>query len=134
MLTQRSQVCKCLLKSKMEVYILYKRGWSDQRTRSRNRRGGAIFKISCVISLILLAIHVGSKWCQHLMWMVCLHMCIEIWLWIKSHKHLRKVYFFISLISFKLCKRECTASWGKTINMLINRMLIYKYCINDWKR
>jgi len=29
MLTQRSQVRKCLFKSKMEVYILYKRGWSD---------------------------------------------------------------------------------------------------------
>jgi len=38
---QLSQVHKYLLKSKMEVYILYKRVWSDQRTGSRNRRGGA---------------------------------------------------------------------------------------------
>jgi hypothetical protein len=39
MLTQWGQVRKCLLKSKMEVYILYKRVWSGQRTGSRNRRG-----------------------------------------------------------------------------------------------
>jgi hypothetical protein len=72
MLTQRSQARKCLLKSKTEVYILYKRVWSDQRTGSRNRGGRAlqvkrlqnifhrkarvikdqwIFKISCVISV-----------------------------------------------------------------------------------
>jgi hypothetical protein len=41
MLTWQSQVSKCLLKSKTEVYILYKRVWSDQRTGSRNERGGA---------------------------------------------------------------------------------------------
>jgi len=41
MLTRRSQVRKCLLNSKMEFYILYKRVWSNQRTRSRNERGGA---------------------------------------------------------------------------------------------
>jgi hypothetical protein len=41
MLTQQSLVCKCLLKSKMEVYILYKRVWSNQETRSRNEGGGA---------------------------------------------------------------------------------------------
>ena len=41
MLTQRSQVRKCLLKSKTEVYILYKRVWSDQETGSRNEGGGA---------------------------------------------------------------------------------------------
>ncbi len=41
MLTQQSQVCKCLLNSKTEVYILYKRVWSDQETRWRNERGGA---------------------------------------------------------------------------------------------
>jgi hypothetical protein len=38
-LTQQSQVCKCLLKSKMEVYIQYRKGRSDQRTGSRNRKG-----------------------------------------------------------------------------------------------
>jgi len=42
MLTQRSQVHKCLLKSKTKVYILYKRVWSDQRTGSRNRGGRAL--------------------------------------------------------------------------------------------
>jgi hypothetical protein len=41
MLTQQSLVRKCILKSKMEVYILYKRVWSDQETGSRNERGGA---------------------------------------------------------------------------------------------
>jgi len=41
MLTWRSLVCKCLLKSKMEVYIMYKRVWSDQETWSRNEGGGA---------------------------------------------------------------------------------------------
>ncbi len=41
MLMRESQVRKCLLKSKMEVYILYKRVWSDQETGSRNERGGA---------------------------------------------------------------------------------------------
>ncbi len=40
-LTQRSLVRKCLLKSKMEVYILYKRVWSDQEIGSRNEGGGA---------------------------------------------------------------------------------------------
>jgi hypothetical protein len=40
-LTQRSQVCKCLLKSKTEVYMLYKRVWSDQETGSRNERSKA---------------------------------------------------------------------------------------------
>jgi hypothetical protein len=35
MLMQWSQVCKCLLKSKMEVYIQRRIGWSDQRTGSR---------------------------------------------------------------------------------------------------
>jgi hypothetical protein len=37
----RCLVCKCLLKSKTEVYILYKRVWSDQETGSRNEGGGA---------------------------------------------------------------------------------------------
>ena len=43
MLKWWSQVRKCLLilKSKTEVYILYKRFWSDQETGSRNERGGA---------------------------------------------------------------------------------------------
>jgi len=41
MLTQQSLVHKCLFKSKMEVYILYKRVWSDQETGSRNEGGGA---------------------------------------------------------------------------------------------
>jgi hypothetical protein len=41
MLMQQSQVRKYLLKSKTEVYILYKRVWSDWETRSRNERGGA---------------------------------------------------------------------------------------------
>ena len=41
MLTRRSLVRKCLLKSKMEVYILYKIVWSDQETGSRNEGGGA---------------------------------------------------------------------------------------------
>ena len=41
MLTRRSLVHKCLLKSQMEVYILYKRVWSDQGTGSRNEGGGA---------------------------------------------------------------------------------------------
>ncbi len=40
-LTRQSLVCKCLLMSKMEVYILYKRVWSDQETQSRNEGGGA---------------------------------------------------------------------------------------------
>jgi len=35
MLTQRSQVRKCLLKSKTQVYIQRNIGWSDQRSRSR---------------------------------------------------------------------------------------------------
>ena len=42
MLTQWSQVGKCLLECKTEVYVLYKRGWSNQRTGSRNRRDGAL--------------------------------------------------------------------------------------------
>jgi hypothetical protein len=37
----RSLVHKCLLESKIEVYILYKRDWSDQETESRNEGGGA---------------------------------------------------------------------------------------------
>ncbi len=41
MLMQRSQVNKCLLKSKTEVYILYRMVWSDQRTGSRKGGGGA---------------------------------------------------------------------------------------------
>ncbi len=41
MLTRWSLVRKYLLKSKTEVYILYKRVWSDQETRSRNQGGGA---------------------------------------------------------------------------------------------
>ncbi len=41
MLMQWSLVRKCLLKSQMEVYILYKRVWSDQGTGSRNEGGGA---------------------------------------------------------------------------------------------
>jgi hypothetical protein len=41
MLTQRSLVHKCLLKSKTEVYILYKRVWSNQETGSRNEGGEA---------------------------------------------------------------------------------------------
>ncbi len=41
MLMRRSLVHKCLLKSKTEVYILYKRVWSDQETGSRNEGGGA---------------------------------------------------------------------------------------------
>ncbi len=41
MLTQRNQVCKCLLKSKTEVYIQRKVGWSDQRSGSRIKGGGA---------------------------------------------------------------------------------------------
>ncbi len=39
-LTRRSLVRKCLLKSKTEVYILYKRVWSDQETVSRKEGGG----------------------------------------------------------------------------------------------
>ena len=38
---RRSLVCKCLLKSKTEVYRLYKRVWSDQETGTRNKGGGA---------------------------------------------------------------------------------------------
>jgi hypothetical protein len=41
MLTWWSLVRKCLLKSKTEVYILYKRVWSDQETESTNEGGGA---------------------------------------------------------------------------------------------
>ncbi len=41
MLMQQCLVCKRLLKSKTEVYILYKIVWSDQETGSRNERGGA---------------------------------------------------------------------------------------------
>ncbi len=41
MLTQRSQVRKCLLKSKTEVYIQGKMAWSDQRSGSRIWGGGA---------------------------------------------------------------------------------------------
>jgi len=36
----QSLVHKCLLKSKTEVYIMYKRVWSDQETGSRNEGGG----------------------------------------------------------------------------------------------
>ncbi len=38
---QWSLACKCLLKSKTEVYIMYKRVWSHQETGSRNEGGGA---------------------------------------------------------------------------------------------
>ncbi len=41
MLMWRSLVCKCLLKSQTEVYILYKRVWSDQGAGYRNEGGGA---------------------------------------------------------------------------------------------
>ncbi len=41
MLMWRSLVHKCLLESKIEVYILYKRDWSDQETGSRNEGSGA---------------------------------------------------------------------------------------------
>ena len=41
MLTWQSLVHKCLLESKTEVYILYKRVKTDQETGSRNERGGA---------------------------------------------------------------------------------------------
>ncbi len=40
-LTRWNLVRKYLLKSKIEVYILYKRVWSDQETGSRNEGGGA---------------------------------------------------------------------------------------------
>jgi hypothetical protein len=43
MLTQRSQVLKCFIKSKTEVYIQEKIGWSDQRSGSRIERGGASY-------------------------------------------------------------------------------------------
>ncbi len=41
MLTQRSKVRKCFIKSKTEAYIQEKIGWSDQRNGSRILRGGA---------------------------------------------------------------------------------------------
>ncbi len=41
MLTQPSQVHKCLLKSKTRVYIQRKTAWSDQRSGSRIRGGEA---------------------------------------------------------------------------------------------
>ena len=40
-LTRQSIARKCILKSKIEVYILFKRVWSDQETGSRNEGGGA---------------------------------------------------------------------------------------------
>ncbi len=42
MLTQQSQVRKYLLKSKTEVYIQRRIGWSDQRSRSRIWKGQSI--------------------------------------------------------------------------------------------
>jgi hypothetical protein len=42
MLMQRSQVHKCFIKSKTEVYIQRKVGWSDQRTVSRILKGRSI--------------------------------------------------------------------------------------------
>jgi len=42
MLTQRSQVRKCFIKSKTEAYIQRKVGWSDQRTGSRILKGRSI--------------------------------------------------------------------------------------------
>jgi hypothetical protein len=68
MLTQWSQVHKCLLKPKMEVYILYKGVWSDQETGSRNERGGATlseaapeyFVTKWRFSLLLLRKIIGS--------------------------------------------------------------------------
>jgi hypothetical protein len=41
MLTQQSQVRKCLLKSKMRVYIQREMAWSNQRSGSRIWGGGA---------------------------------------------------------------------------------------------
>jgi hypothetical protein len=41
-LTRQSLVRKCLLKSKMEVYMLYKRIWSNQETGSRNKGVGQL--------------------------------------------------------------------------------------------
>jgi hypothetical protein len=41
MLTQRSQVCKCLLKSKTRVYIQRNIAWYYQRSGSRIWGGGA---------------------------------------------------------------------------------------------
>jgi hypothetical protein len=41
MLTQQSQVHKCLLKSKTRAYIQRKMAWSDQRNGSRIWGGGA---------------------------------------------------------------------------------------------
>jgi len=56
MLTQRSLVCKCLLKSKTVVYILFKRVWSDQETRSRNERCEATSSEAA-------RGYFGAKWC-----------------------------------------------------------------------
>ncbi len=42
MLMQQSQVHKCLLKSKTEVYIQRIIGWSDQRSGSRIWKGWSI--------------------------------------------------------------------------------------------
>jgi hypothetical protein len=52
---RRSLVCKCLLKSKTEVYRLYKRVWSDQETGSRNKEGG-------VTSSEAAQVNFGAKW------------------------------------------------------------------------
>jgi hypothetical protein len=60
MLMQQSQVCKCLLKSKTEVYILYKIVWSDQETGSRNERGGATLSKAAPE-------YFGAKWCFSLL-------------------------------------------------------------------
>jgi hypothetical protein len=54
-LTQQNLVHKCLLKSKTEVYILYKRVWSDQETGSRNEGGGATLSEAA-------SEYFGAKW------------------------------------------------------------------------
>jgi hypothetical protein len=41
MLTQRYQVCKCFIESKMKAYIQRKLVWSDPESGSRIKRGGA---------------------------------------------------------------------------------------------
>ncbi len=55
-LTWRSLVHKCLLKSKTEVYILYKRVWSNQETGSKNEGGGATSSEAAWE-------YFGAKWC-----------------------------------------------------------------------
>jgi len=42
MLTQQSQVHKCLLKSKMRVYIQRNMAWSYSKKRIKNMRGWSI--------------------------------------------------------------------------------------------